>query len=287
MAFKLNVVMRILNTLKLSLLSLAFISLSGCHNSESNTKNAALPEPTISVKLVDESGDFEALHLEVAKVMVNMEGDENNWIPLNPDQKDLSTVNLSNGKQDVLINKSLIPSGILNRLKLVLGDNSTIVIKNGFDDDEAYDLKTSKAQKDGLELGLGQRIRPGFAYEFVVDFKIDESIVFSGQPGDISLTSLMSVATEMSSGIIEGSISPSDEPTMISIIDTKETPETDDDEVISAYTNYLGHFALSGVPTGTYQVLLKPVDANSKYKAMIIPDIEVIDGEVTFIRPVL
>lgn len=97
----------------------------------------------------------------------------------------------------------------------------------------------------------------------------------------------MRVTTEVSSGIIEGFVSPSDETTKVSVIDTKGTPETEDDEVISAYTNYLGYFALWGVPTGTYEVVLTPADSNSKYKVTTVPDVEVINGEITVIEPAI
>ncbi|GAA3644229.1 DUF4382 domain-containing protein [Flavivirga jejuensis] len=277
--------MRIINKLKLPLLSIVFISLFGCNNSESNKEN--LPAPTITIKLVDESGNFEAVNVDVVDVMVKMNDDKSEWIPLDLNAKTLNSLNLTKGTNKVLVNKSAIPAGNLKQIKLVLGDNNTIVFKNGFDIDETLDLKTTMAQRSGLKLKLDALIEAGFTYDFVLDLNVDKSVVFSGKPGNISLSPIMRSMTEVSSGIIEGAVSPADEPTIVSVKDTKGTPETDDDEIISAYTNFVGYFALWGVPTGTYEVVLTPVDSNSKYKVTTISNIEVVNGQVTVLQPVL
>lgn len=277
--------MRFLNKLKLPLLSVAFISLFGCNNSESNKEN--LLEPTISIKLVDESRNFEAVNVDVVDVMVKMDGNKSEWISLDSNVKPINSLNLTKGISKVLVNRSVIPAGNLEQIKLVLGDDNTIVFKNGFDMDETLDLKTTSAQRSGLELKLNTLIEKGFTYEFVLDLNVDKSIVYSGKPGNISLSPIMKSMTEMSSGIIEGAVSPADEPTIVSVKDTKGTPETEDDEIISAYTNFVGYFALWGIPTGTYEVVLTPVDSNSKYKVTTISNIEVVNGQVTLLQPVL
>lgn len=277
-----------LNKLKLILLSLIFISLIGCNNTETN--NTSLLAPTISIKLVDESGDFEAVNVEVVDVMIKMDddgNDESGWISLNSNQKVINLLDLTGGVNEVLVDKFPIPTGTLKQIRLVLGDDNTIVIKNNFDEDQIYDLKTPSGQQSGLKLKVDAVIEEGFTYDFVLDFNVDKSIIINGKSGHISLRPVMRVTTEVSSGIIEGSVSPSDEPTKVSVTDTKGTPETEDDEVISAYTNYTGHFALWGVSTGTYEVVLTPVDSNSKYKATTVSNVEVVNGETTVIEPAI
>ena len=264
------------------------MSLFGCHNSETNS--TSLQAPTISIKLVDESGDFEAVNVEVVDVMIKMDNDsddESGWLSLNSNQKIINLLDLTGGVNEVLVDKFPIPTGTLKQIRLVLGDNNTIVIKNDLDEDETHDLKTPSAQQSGLKLKVDAVIEEGFTYDFVLDFNVDKSIVIAGKSGNINLRPVMRVITEVSSGIIEGSISPSEEPTIASVTDTKNTPETEDDEVISAYTNYTGHFALWGVPTGTYEVVLTPVDSNSKYKITTVSNIEVVSGEITVIDPAI
>ncbi|MDO5969349.1 DUF4382 domain-containing protein [Flavivirga aquimarina] len=280
--------MSILNKLKTILLSLICISLFGCHNSESN--NTSLQAPTISIKLVDKSGDFEEVNVDVVDVLIKMDdnsNDENGWISLNSNKKVINLLDLTGGVHEVLVDKFPIPTGTLKQIRLVLGDNNTIVIKNDLDVGEVHDLKTPSAQQSGLKLKVDTVIEEGFTYDFVLDFDVDKSVIIAGKSGNINLKPVMRVITEVSSGIIEGSVLPVDESAVASVIDTKGTPETDDDEVLSAYTNYTGHFALWGVSSGTYEVILTPIDSNSKYKVTTVNNIEVVNGEITVIEPAI
>ncbi len=276
--------MRILNKIKWPFLSLVFLFFIGCNDSESN--NTSLQAPTITIKLVDESGDFEAVNVEVVDVMIKMD-DDNKWISLNSNQKIINLLDLTGGINEVLVDKFPIPTGTLKQIRLVLGDHNTIVIKNDLDVGETHDLKTPSAQQSGLKLKVDTVIEEGFTYDFILDFDVDKSVIIAGKSGNINLKPVMRVTTEVSSGIIEGSVLPSDEPAVASVIDTKGTPETEDDETISAYTNYAGHFALWGVPTGTYDVALTPVDSNSKYKITTVSNVEVTNGEITVIEPAI
>ncbi|TGV01734.1 DUF4382 domain-containing protein [Flavivirga rizhaonensis] len=280
--------MRTLNKLKLSLFSLILIFVFGCNSSESNNTN--LLAPTISIKLVDESGDFEEVNVEVVDVLIKMDDnsdDDNGWISLNSDKKVINLLDLTGGVHEVLVDRFPIPTGTLKQIRLVLGDNNTIVIKNDLDVGETHDLKTPSGQQSGLKLKVDALIEEGFTYDFVLDFDVDKSVIVAGKSGNINLKPVMRVTTEVSSGIIEGSVLPADESAVASVIDTKGTSEIEDDEVISAYTNYTGDFALWGVPTGTYEVVLTPVDSNSKYKVTTVSDVEVVNGEITVIEPAI
>ncbi len=276
--------MRIINNLKSALLSLVFVSFFGCHNSESN--NTSLQAPTITIKLVDKSGDFEAVNIEVVDVMIKMDN-ASEWISLNSNQKVINLLDLTGGVHEVLVDKFPIPIGTLKQIRLVLGNHNTIVLKNNLDVGETHDLKTPSAQQSGLKLKVDAAIEEGFTYDFVIDFDVDKSVIIAGKSGNINLKPVMRVTTAVSSGIIEGSVLPLDEPTVASVIDTKGTSEIKDDEIISAYTNYKGDFALWGVPTGTYNVVLTPVDSNSKYKVTTVSNVEVINGDITIIKPAI
>ncbi|AUP79643.1 DUF4382 domain-containing protein [Flavivirga eckloniae] len=254
--------MKTLTKLKSILLVSLVVSFFGCKNFETNNVGAQVP-PTISIKLADESGNFEAENVGIFDVMIKMD-EENEWLSLNSKQKGESLSGITGDFNELLVNEFPIKSGTLEQIKLVLGD----------------------AKGQDLKLELDAAIEAGYAYDFVLDFNI-EPVSVTGKIGGISLRSEMRVATDASSGIIEGSVSPPDEPTIVSVVDTKETPETEDDEVISAYTNYAGDFALWGVPTGTYEVVLTPVDENSKYKVTKISNIQVINGQTTVIQSIL
>ena len=271
--------MKTLNKFKLIICSLLLVTFFNCNNSESS--NGSLEQPTISVRLVDEPGDFEAVNVEVVDVMIKMDNDsddDNGWISLEAQNETVNLLDFTGGLSKVLVDKFPIPAGTLTQMRLVLGDGNTIVIKNDANEDETFDLKTPSAQQSGLKLKVDALIEEGFTYDFVLDFNVDKSIVFAGNSSNIILKPVLRVTAEVSSGIIEGSVSPSD----VAVLASVDTG----DEVISAETDENGNFALWGVPAGTYDVVLTP-DSESKYKETIVSGVVVVNGEITVIDPAI
>ena len=136
-----------------------------------------------------------------------------------------------------------------------------------------------------MKLKVNTTIEEGFTYDFVLDFDVEKSIVRAGNSGNIILKPVLYASAKTSSGIIEGTVSPNDVPSMVSVlVDDKGTPEIEDDFVITAYTDEVtGAFALWGVPAGVYEVMATPVDEASDYAYGNALDITVSNGEITTI----
>lgn len=275
--------MKTLKKLKLlfPLLLLAFVF--SCTDSDSN--NIDKSDPTISVRLVDAPGDFKAVNVEIVDVMVKMNDDSDNdggWISLNAENGTVNLLDFTGGFSKVLVDRFPIPAGKLSQMRLVLGDGNTIVIESETGEAE-YELKTPSAQQSGLKVKINMVLEEGYTYDFVLDFDVEKSIVMAGNSGNIILKPVLYASAEVSSGIIQGTVSPSDVPAVVSVlVDDKGTPETDDDFIISANTDENGAFALWGVPAGTYEVVVMPLDEDSNYgsgSAMVT----VVNGETTTI----
>lgn len=267
-------------------LSLAVLTVFfSCDDSESNKVSATAP--TISVRLVDAPGDFEEVNVEIVDVMIKMDDDsddDNGWTSLNAESDIVNLLDFTGGISKVLVDRFPVPEGELTQMRLVLGDGNTIVIKDENDEDETFDLKTPSGQQSGLKVKINTEIQEGFAYDFILDFDVEKSIVIAGNSGNIILKPVLYASAEINSGIIEGMVSPSDVPVMASVlVDDMGTPETDDDFVISAYTDDTGKFALWGVPAGTYDVVITPMDDDSDYADVVVEDVTVLTGEVTVI----
>ncbi|PKQ45013.1 DUF4382 domain-containing protein [Confluentibacter flavum] len=271
--------------LKLVVLSLLLITFFSCDKESGNSPNAS--DPTISVRLVDSPGDFKAVNVEVVDVMIKMDDDsddESGWISLEAQNETVNLLDFTGGVSKVLVDRFPIPTGTLKQMRLVLGDGNTIVIENDQAIDEEFDLKTPSAQQSGLKLKTNAVIEEGFTYDFVLDFDVEKSIVLSGNSDNIILKPVLYVSTEVSSGIIEGTVTPTDVPSTASVlVDDKGTPETEDDFVISALTDSTGAFALWGVPAGTYEVMVTPLDEESNYASGSAIDVIVVNGEITTI----
>lgn len=276
--------MKTLKKLKFIILSIILISSYSCTNSESGTKEALAPK--ISIKLVDAPGDFKAVNIEVVDVMIKMDNDDdsdNGWMSLNAQNEIVNLLDFTGGISKVLVDRFPIPVGTLSQMRLVLGDGNTIVIENDLEEDEEFELKTPSAQQSGLKLKVNAVIEEGYTYDFILDFDVDKSIVVAGNSGNIILKPVLYVSTEVNSGIIEGTVEPNDIPSVVSVlVDDMGTDETDDDFIISANTDENGHFALWGVPAGTYNLVITP-DASSIYTETTVEGVAVTNGETTVI----
>ena len=277
--------MKTLNRLRLFLLAFLMISIFGCSDSQSSKMSAEAP--TISVKLVDAPGDYDAVNVEIVDVMIKMDDDsdsESGWMSLNAEAGSVNLLDFTGGISKVLVDRFLIPAGTLSQMRLVLGDGNTIVIRNDADEPETFDLKTPSAQQSGLKLKVNTTIEEGFTYDFILDFNVEKSIVNAGNSGNIILKPVLNVSTEVSSGIIEGTIEPNDVPSMVSVlVDDMGTEDTSDDFVISANTDDTGAFALWGVPAGAYDVVATPLDSESDYAEGTAMGVTVVNGETTTI----
>lgn len=268
------------------LLILAF--LFSCENEKVDNENVNKEAPTISIRLVDAPGDYEAVNIEIVDVMIKMDNDDdddNGWMSLDVNTEIINLLDFTGGFSKVLVERFPIPAGTLSQMRLVLGDGNTIVIKDSNDQDETFDLKTPSGQQSGLKLKVNEQIEEGFTYDFILDFDVDKSIVHAGNSGNIILKPVLYASVETNSGIIEGRVTLSDVPSKVFVlIDDMETPETEDDFIISALTDENGNFALWGVPGGAYDVMVTPLNQESDYDYGIEEGVVVVNGEITVIE---
>lgn len=261
------------NNFNLILIIIILIT-AGCSNN--TTSNTTTGNSKITVKLTDAPGDYEHVYIDVADVQVKINNDddtENGWQSLeaiNTGVYDL--LELTGGVNVLLADDFQIPSGTLHQIRLVLGDNNTIVI-----DGDELPLSTPSAQQSGLKIQVNEELLPNFEYTFLLDFNVDESIVIAGNSGNIILKPVLRAIPEITSGTISGTIEPSDVLTEINI--------TIGDEEVSTFTDASGNFLLVGLPEGSYDLSINP-DPASGLNEVIIQDVQVIIGENTDIGTV-
>lgn len=247
--------------LSVFVISATFIS---CDSDDSSVEATS----GMSVRLVDAPGDYENVFIDVVGVEAIVDG-EIVMMETNAGVYDLLT--LTGGNFVSLVNED-IPSGDLSQVRLVLGAENSIVLKSG----EAKDLQTPSAQQSGLKLNVNYDLQPGVTYEFIMDFKVDESVVAQGNGGFL-LKPVIRITTSAESGAIAGSVEPFD-------TETKVTATNDaSGEEISAYTDETGEFLLYGVPEGTYTL---QVESESGLTATV-NDVTVVIGETTVLEVIV
>ena len=79
------------------------------------------------------------------------------------------------GDVDTLIGTAVIPAINIQQVRLVLGENNSIMV-----DSVLHDLKTPSAQQSGLKINVHQDISQLDVYNLLIDFDAEESVVEQG-----------------------------------------------------------------------------------------------------------
>ncbi len=260
--------MKTLKTLKLIFVTLLIVTGISCDNEPNNSDSQG--PASISVRLQDMPGDYENVFVDVMDVMVKYDSDEgeNGWQSLeaiNTGVYDL--LELTGGVDVLLVDNYEIPSGVLKQVRLVLGEENSVVIEG-----DTLPLSTPSAQQSGLKIHVNQALEPNINYTFLLDFDVDESIVMAGNSGNIILKPRLRASVEALSGIIIGSVVPADVQT--------EITATNGTDTISAFADSDGNFMLVGLPEGSYTVTITP-DTSSELAEQTIENVEVTVGNTT------
>jgi hypothetical protein len=252
----------------LILFTLIFISCDDSNNDDINGKG------TLSIRLVDEPGDYENVYVEILDVMIKYEDsdsqdDENGWDSVGivePGIYDL--LELTGGTSLQLVDNEEIESGTIKQIRLILGEENSLVIEG---QSESVPLNTPSAQQSGLKVMVNQEVLAGFNYDFVLDFDVDESIVMAGNSGNYNLKPVLRASLEINSGTIIGNVQPSN-----IIIEIEASNGT---ETASTFIDSEGNFEIPGLSEGIYTLTITP-DNDSMLNVQIIENIEVTIGDV-------
>jgi len=249
----------------IAIITVGFVSCSDDDSSGTNPDETA----RVSIELTDAPGDYEAVFVDVQDVVIKYNGEVEDVFIDDVDAGVYNLLELTGGVSVVLADEEL-PVGSISQIRLVLGDDNTIVV-----DGETFPLQTPSAQQSGLKIQVNETLEGGIFYEFLLDFNVEESIVEQGNGGYL-LKPVIRATTVAETGAISGSVIPvTDTPVLI-------TTTTGDGEEISAYTDAQGAFVLHGVPEGSYDLTFQ-ADPDLGIPPFTLEDVEVEIGEITAI----
>jgi hypothetical protein len=229
-------------------LMLAFAALTmffSCSDDESTSDQNA----RVKISMTDAPGDYEKVFVDVidVKIKADAEADEEGWVSLAGVQVGRYDLLTLTGGNTQLLADAEIPAGFLGQIRLLLGPDNAIVLK---DATEEIPLSTPSAQQSGLKLQVNQELEAGMEYEYLLDFDVDKSIVKAGESGQYILKPVIRLAAVKGSATISGEVQPSNFQSVVTATNASHS--------ISAYTAAEGKFSLNGVPAGTYQVTVTP-----------------------------
>lgn len=223
----------------------------------------------LTVYLTDAPAEYDAVNIEVIGLQVKASSDpgEGGWqtMPLPVTPVSYNLLEFTNG-METLLSSIELPAGKVAQLRLVLGDNNTIVV-NGIS--SPLPLEVPSGQQSGLKFNIHADLVAGVEYKLWIDFDCARSVVDNGA-GDYILKPVIRTFTEATSGAIKGIVSP--------IAAGATVSATNGVDILSAIPDPVsGEFLIRGVSEGTWTVT---IDANNGYIDQTIPNVSVTIGQV-------
>jgi hypothetical protein len=229
-----------------------------CSDDERNAK--------LQVWLTDAAGDYDVVNIDVQGVEVHSSENDNGngWIALDVNEGVYDVRKLVNGL-DTILGTVEIPAGKISQIRLILGDNNSVVV-----DGQTHDLTIPSGQQSGLKLQVHETLTAGITYKILLDFDVARSIVKMGS-GQYHLKPVIRAFSEAQDGAIKGLVDPKEStPAVYAIIG--------EDTLGTSYADTTGHFLIRGLQAGSYTVSFAP---NSNYQPTSKTGVSVSVGSVT------
>ena len=232
--------------LKHSLLPLALLATLGLGSCSDDDQ--ASGQSKLEVRLTDAPGDFSQVVLDVQRVEIHVENndDASGWqvLPLLTTQP-LNVLQYANGQSALLVSADW-PAGSISQIRLVLGTNNYVVTRDG----QRFDLKTPSGQTSGVKLQINADLQKDVTYQLLLDFDVAKSIVERGNGKDrYLLKPVIRTVTQAVAGGIRGTVAPAAAKPLVMAIRNTAPIDT-----FSAATDGNGAFLLRGLPSGSYRV---------------------------------
>lgn len=238
-----------------------FILIS-CSKNDSNTNGKA----KFQVFLTDDPGNYDAVNVDIQDVQINLTSDsEGGWQTLDGVAKGVYNLLDFVDNKDTLLVSADIPAGKIQQIRLVLGDNNSVVI-----DGTEIPLETPSAQQSGLKLNIHQDVDAGLVYKMILDFDAGRSIVTTGN-GKYILKPVIRTSLESVGGSLRGVVVPAATLTNVRAIQGADT-------IAGTFTGPTGGYWIGGLTAGDYSLQFLPADP---YADTIRHNITVTAGNVT------
>jgi hypothetical protein len=254
----------------------SFLTITGFYAcSKENSQKTNEGNARVQISLTDAPNvEIREVWVDIKGIMLNM-GDSSNWITLNNTHPGIyNLLDLTNGK-DTLLADAEIPAGRISQIRLLLGDQNSIVTKDG----QTLALTTPSAQQSGLKIQVQQDVSGGILYRLILDFDAGKSVVQAGNSGKFILKPVIRVTSfEPSGGIVKGVVAPDSVRTAIYAIKGMDT-------IASTYSDTTnGQYQLWDIPGGDYNFSYVPMDTSFKSAAAAV---SVVNGQSTVVDTVV
>jgi hypothetical protein len=222
--------------------------------------------------------------VKITKIEIRKAGaqDVNPFIVLSTDTLSFDLINLRNGITSELLNLD-IPQGSYDLIRLYV-EEAGLKIK---DQSTGYKVKIPSGQQTGIKIFIKPSlvVDGGLTSELLLDFDLSKSFVMRGnmdKPSGVNgfiFKPVIRAVNNTTAGRLEGIITDSAK------VKIKEASIWVKQDTIMANTiaDTLGHYAIIGIPAGTYSVFA----AKDNYDTVKVDGVKIIEGNRTILNFVL
>jgi hypothetical protein len=212
-----------------------FASCNKDNNSDTQPEDA-----TISIKMGDNPAAYDAVNVEILKIRANINGSWLEYQVASPGVYNL--LDFINGNTLLLLGPTRVAPGSISELRLILGENNSIVV-----DGVTFELKTPSGQTSGYKVKMEPvPLSSGVIYSLVLDFDVSKSVHPTGSNMYI-LKPVVRGYLEIALGRLTGTILPNNSAYYVMASNTVDTAGT--------FINQAnGYFLITTLHPGIYSV---------------------------------
>ena len=215
----------------------------------------------LAIRLTDAPCDFDHLYVDVQGIEVHSES--NGWQSLSPFNTGIYDIlELTNGL-DTLLCQVDLPAGTISQIRLILGDNNSLV-ENG----QTFTMDVPSGSQSGLKVNLHQELLANTSYTVWLDFDACRSVVRKGN-GGFGLKPVIRAFADSTNGKLRGWVLPDTVSSTVHVIDGSDT--------VSAIPNGEGYFLVCGLD-GTYDVFVE--SGNPTFGDTLVQNVQVPFGSI-------
>lgn len=229
----------------------------GCSKTDASTNATRL-----RIKLTDAPAlTLSELNVDIRTIEVSTVDTTNNsekWTPLNFNGGVYNVLPLSNGKSKQIVDQ-YFPAGVLRRIKIVFGTNSTLKMA-----EEIKNLVLDPKIKDGIIMDVHANLYANYVTSIMIDINAMLSIYESN--GNYFFRPVIRVFPEAFGGSLKGIALPREaNPVVIVTYDKADT-------LLSIPESGNGSFLFNGLKEGVWKIHVQPFDSKSEYKDTVFTD---------------
>jgi hypothetical protein len=203
------------------------------------------------IHLTDAPADYAKVLIDIQGIDYNVTGADAGWKALPLRRTGVyNLLDFRNGADTILAGEE-VAAGKINQIRLKLGNNNSVVLKDG----KTISIKVPSGGESGLKLKLDAELQSGIGYVLTVDFDAAKSIVMQGN-GKFSLKPVLRAYRSAVSGAIAGRVSPDTLSTTVFLLKLNSVSQKND--TVATTIAKAGCFKIGGVAEGGYTVRVAP-----------------------------